>query len=59
MLTSADDSDYSGTGDIDVMVDVPPGGQVIILQKVLEMDYAGVEDWPTHKQEIESYVLGR
>ena len=35
----------------------PPGGQIIILQKVLEMDYAGVEDWPRHKQEIESYVL--
>ena len=36
----------------------PEGGQVIILQKVLEMDYAGVEDWPAHKQEIEDYVLG-
>ncbi|MCP3963362.1 MAG: NAD(P)/FAD-dependent oxidoreductase [bacterium] len=36
----------------------PPGGQIIILQKVLEMDYAGVEDWPAHKQEIEDYVLG-
>jgi phytoene dehydrogenase-like protein len=36
----------------------PPGGQIIILQKVLEMDYAGVEDWPSHKREIEDYVLG-
>ena len=36
----------------------PPGGHIIILQKVLEMDYAGVEDWPAHKREIEEYVLG-
>ncbi len=36
----------------------PAGGQIIILQKVLEMDYAGVEDWPAHKQEMEDYVLG-
>ncbi|MEM7354669.1 MAG: FAD-dependent oxidoreductase, partial [Acidobacteriota bacterium] len=36
----------------------PAGGQIIILQKVLEMDYAGVEDWPAHKKEIEDYVLG-
>ncbi len=35
----------------------PPGGQVVILQKVLEMDYDGVEDWPGHKQGIEDYVL--
>ena len=35
----------------------PAGGQVVILQKVLEMDYAGVDDWPAHKQEIEDYVL--
>ncbi len=35
----------------------PAGGQIIILQKVLEMDYAGVEDWPRHKREIEEYVL--
>ena len=35
----------------------PPGGQIIILQKVLEMDYAGVDDWPKHKEEIETYVL--
>ena len=36
----------------------PAGGQIIILQKVLEMDYAGVDDWPAHKQDIEDYVLG-
>jgi phytoene dehydrogenase-like protein len=37
----------------------PPGGQVVIVQKVLEMDYAAVDDWPAHKQRIESFVLSR
>ncbi len=36
----------------------PAGGQVVILQKVLEMDYAGVDDWPAHKREIEEFVIG-
>ena len=36
----------------------PEGGQIIILQKVLEMDYAGVADWPAHKRDIEDYVIG-
>jgi phytoene desaturase len=35
----------------------PPGGQVVIIQKVLEMDYAGVADWPAHKQRIEDFAL--
>ena len=34
----------------------PPGGQVILLQKVLEMDYASVVDWSEHKREIESRI---
>src|ERR1700720_469552 len=36
----------------------PPGGQVLIVQKVLEMDYAAVTDWPEHKRRVESFVLG-
>jgi len=36
----------------------PPGGQVLIVQKVLEMDYAAVTDWPEHKRQVESFVLG-
>jgi phytoene dehydrogenase-like protein len=39
----------------------PPGGQVLIVQKVLEMDYAATESgdaWQRHKHEIESFVLG-
>ena len=30
---------------------------MVILQKVLEMDYAAVKDWAAHKAEIESYVM--
>jgi phytoene dehydrogenase-like protein len=36
----------------------PPGGQVLIVQKVLEMDYPAVTDWPEHKRRVESFVLG-
>lgn len=35
----------------------PEGGQIVILQKVLEMDYEAVDDWPAHKQKVEDYVL--
>jgi phytoene dehydrogenase-like protein len=35
----------------------PPGGQVVIVQKVLEMDYGAVTDWPAHKQQIEDFAL--
>lgn len=35
----------------------PPGGQVVILQKVLAMDTARVADWAAHKAEIEERLL--
>ena len=35
----------------------PPGGQVVILQKVLDMDATQIADWPAHKAEIESFLL--
>lgn len=35
----------------------PPGGQVVILQKVLEMDWAEVTDWTAHKRAVEEYLL--
>ncbi|HEX3126143.1 MAG TPA: NAD(P)/FAD-dependent oxidoreductase, partial [Thermoanaerobaculia bacterium] len=35
----------------------PPGGQIVILQKVLEMDYEAVADWPAHKARIEAFLL--
>jgi len=35
----------------------PPGGQIIIVQKVTSIDYGKVEDWTAHKLEIENYIL--
>ena len=35
----------------------PPGGHVVIIQKVLDMDYYRVADWASHKAEIERYIL--
>jgi phytoene dehydrogenase-like protein len=35
----------------------PPGGQVVIIQKVLEMDYGAVADWPAHKRRIEDFAF--
>ncbi|HUP43769.1 MAG TPA: FAD-dependent oxidoreductase, partial [Thermoanaerobaculia bacterium] len=35
----------------------PPGGQVVILQKVLEMDYDGTTDWAAHKARVERFVV--
>ncbi|HET9227034.1 MAG TPA: NAD(P)/FAD-dependent oxidoreductase [Thermoanaerobaculia bacterium] len=34
----------------------PPGRQIVILQKVLEMDYERA-DWPAHKARIEAFLL--
>ena len=35
----------------------PPGKQIVILQKVQEIDYAGVADWARHKAEVEAFLL--
>lgn len=34
----------------------PPGGQVLLVQKVLEMDYGAVSDWQQHKAGIEDFI---
>ncbi len=34
----------------------PPGGQIVMLQKVLEMDYHAIDDWAAHKAEVETAV---
>lgn len=34
----------------------PPGGQIVILQKVLEVDYVGISDWEEHKRAVERTV---
>jgi len=35
----------------------PPGGQIIIVQKVTRVDFDRVENWPEHKAAIERWVL--
>jgi prolycopene isomerase len=37
----------------------PAGGQVLIVQKVLDMDYASVVNWGAHKAAIEQIVTER
>jgi phytoene dehydrogenase-like protein len=36
----------------------PPGRHAVILQKVLEMDHWGADDWDAHKAEVEDFVVG-
>jgi phytoene dehydrogenase-like protein len=35
----------------------PQGGHIVILQKVLDLDYAAVDDWAAHKASIEGYLI--
>jgi len=35
----------------------PPGGHIVILQKVLELDHEKIEDWAVHKAQIESHAV--
>ena len=35
----------------------PPGGQVLIVQKVQDLDYAAVSDWPEHKRQVERFIV--
>jgi prolycopene isomerase len=37
----------------------PPGGHVLIVQKVTELDYAAVADWQAHKASLEARVSRR
>jgi all-trans-retinol 13,14-reductase len=34
----------------------PPGGQIVVVQKVTALDYPNVTDWAAHKAEIEQQV---
>jgi len=36
----------------------PPGKQVVILQKVMPVDYGRIADWPAHKAAVQEYLLG-
>lgn len=35
----------------------PEGGQIIIIQKLVEVDFDAITDWPAHKQEVEDYMI--
>jgi len=35
----------------------PPGRQILIVQKVMEVDYDAIADWTEHKRQVESFVL--
>ena len=35
----------------------PPGGQIVILQKVQELDYGAIGDWTRHKAEVEKGMV--
>jgi phytoene dehydrogenase-like protein len=35
----------------------PHGEQILIVQKVLELDYDAVEDWTRHKRAVEAFVF--
>jgi prolycopene isomerase len=35
----------------------PAGGHVLVVQKVIEMDYDAVQDWTAHKLSVERYIL--
>jgi phytoene dehydrogenase-like protein len=37
----------------------PPGKQVVILQKVMPVDYAAIVDWDAHKAAVEGYLLAQ
>ncbi len=35
----------------------PPGGQIVILQKVQDLDYAAIEDWEAHKTGLQERLV--
>ena len=37
----------------------PPGGQIIIVQKLTKVNYQQISDWRTHKLEVEKYITGQ
>jgi prolycopene isomerase len=37
----------------------PPGGQIVVLQRVMEIDYEGIDDWAAHKDAVQCDLLDR
>jgi phytoene desaturase len=36
----------------------PPGCHIVIVQKLTNIDYHAIEDWPRHKAAVENYLMG-
>ena len=60
------DSDNAGTSALKFKLFVPtlfepnlapPGCHVLIVQKVMDINFDGVEDWPAHKARTEDFVM--
>jgi prolycopene isomerase len=35
----------------------PPGGHIVIVQKLTDIDYDAIADWATHKANVEAYIM--
>src|SRR6185503_9095422 len=35
----------------------PPGGHIVIVQKLTDIDYESIDDWTTHKANVEAYIM--
>ena len=35
----------------------PPGGQIVIVQKLTRINYDSIQDWSAHKAAVEDYIL--
>jgi phytoene desaturase len=35
----------------------PPGCHIVIVQKLTEIDYDAIEDWPAHKTAVDNYIM--
>jgi phytoene dehydrogenase-like protein len=35
----------------------PPGGHIVIVQKLTDIDYRAINDWPAHKAAVEQYIM--
>jgi phytoene dehydrogenase-like protein len=35
----------------------PPGGHIVIVQKLTDIDYDSIDDWPAHKAKVEAYIM--
>jgi prolycopene isomerase len=60
------DSDKAGRGALRFKLFIPTlyepemaprGGHVVIVQKITDIDYRSITDWPRHKAAIEQYVM--